>query len=69
MRMLRWMCGVTKLVKIRNEGDNKSGGNRKERPGTKVEVVCHYGHVIRREELYPTYEEWIDSIGAYLMHR
>ena len=38
MRMLRWMCGVTKLGKMRN-GDNESGGNHKESPGKEVEVV------------------------------
>ena len=42
MRMLRRMCGVTKLDKIRNEKnkrDNESGGNHKESTGKNVEVV------------------------------
>ena len=42
MRMPRWMCGVTKLDKIRNgknKRDNESGGNHKESTGKKVEVV------------------------------
>ena len=53
MRILRLMCGDTKLDNIRNErirGDNGSGGNRKESPGKEVEVV--HGHVMRREEHY-----------------
>ena len=50
MRMLRWMCGVTKLDKIRHEGI---------RGTTKVEEITKnvqeiwlnwYGHVMRREE-------------------
>ena len=43
MRMLRWMCGVTKLDKVRNE---------RIRGTKKVEEMRlkWYGHVIRREE-------------------
>ena len=50
MRMLRWMCGVTKLGKIRNErirGTTKVGEITK-----KVQEIRlkWYGHVMRREE-------------------
>ena len=51
MRMLRWMCGVTKLDKIRNErirGTTKVGEITNS-PGTKLKW---YGHVMRREEHY-----------------
>ena len=52
IRMLRWMCGVTKLDKIRNE---------RIRGTTKVGVITNkvlerrlqwYGHVMRREAHY-----------------
>ena len=39
MRMLRWMCAVTKLDNIKMKYENESGGNRKESPGKEVEVV------------------------------
>ena len=50
--MIRWMCGVTKLDKIRNErirGTTKVGEITK-----KVQEIRFkwYGHVMRREEHY-----------------
>ena len=57
MKMLRWKCGDTKLDKIISESirskDNKSGGNHKESPGKKVEVVWAWDEKIgtlRRKE-------------------
>ena len=52
MRMLRWMCGVTNLDKIRNErirGTTKVG-----KITNKVQErrLKWYGHVLRREEHY-----------------
>ena len=51
MRMLRWMCGVAKLLKISNERirGNESGRNRKESTG---KMMKWYGHVMRRDEHY-----------------
>ena len=55
MRMLRWMCGVTKLDKIRNErirGTTKVGDIRVE--GIDITFskrgLKWYGHVMRRNE-------------------
>ena len=50
MRMLRWMCGVTKLDKIRNErirGTTKVGEITKK---VQERRLKWYGHVMRREE-------------------
>ena len=52
MRMLRWMCGVTKLDKIRNErirGTTKVGEITKK---VQERGLKWYGHVMRREEHY-----------------
>ena len=50
--MLRWMCGVTKLDKMRNErirGTRKVGEITKKAQGR---ILKWYGHVMRREEHY-----------------
>ena len=52
MRMLRWMCGGTKLDKIRNErirGNTKVGEITKKVQERRLKC---YGHVVRREENY-----------------
>ena len=52
MRMLRWMCGVTKMDKIRNErirGTRKVGEITKK---VQERRLKWYGHVMRREEHY-----------------
>ena len=52
LRMLRWMCGVTKLDKIRNErirGTTKVGEITKKVQET---TLKWYGHVMRSEEHY-----------------
>ena len=52
MRMLRWMCEITKLDKIRNE---RIRGTTKVREITKKvhgRGLKWFGHVIRREEHY-----------------
>ena len=48
MRMLRWMCGVTKLDKIRNEiirGTTKVGEITKKEQERRLKW---YGHVMRK---------------------
>ena len=52
MRMLRWMSGVTKLDRIRNErirGTTKVGEISKKVQESRLK---EYGHVLRREEEY-----------------
>ena len=50
MRLLRWMCGVAKMDRIRNEiikGTRKVGETSK-----KVQESLWYGQVLRRDEEY-----------------
>ena len=50
IRLLRWMIGVTKLDRIRNErirGTMKVGERSKKVPESRSKW---YGHVLRREE-------------------
>ncbi len=52
MRMLRWMSGVTKLDRIRNErirGTTKVGEISKK---VQESMLKWYGHVLRREDEY-----------------
>ena len=52
MRMLRWMCGVTKLDKIRNErirGTTKVGEIKKK---VQERRLKWYGHMMKSEEHY-----------------
>ena len=52
MRMLRWMCGVTNLERIRNK--RIRGTSKVEEISKKVQErrLKWYGHVKRREEHY-----------------
>ena len=54
IRILQWMCGVTKLDKIINErirGTSKLGGITKK---VQERRLKRYGRVMRREEHYVT---------------
>ena len=54
MSMLRWMSGVTKMDRIRNERieDDESGRNIQESAGGKVEVV--WARIEKRRRIGPT---------------
>ena len=57
MRMLRWMSGVTKLYRIRNEiirGTMKVGEISKKVQESRLKW---YGHVLRREDEYVGMQE------------
>ncbi|XP_068250357.1 uncharacterized protein [Palaemon carinicauda] len=52
MRMFRWMCGVTRRDKIRNEVIRGTSGVRKLSDKTQESRLRWYGHVMRRDEQY-----------------
>ena len=63
MRMLLWMCGGTKLDKIRNErirGKTKVGEIRKK---VQERRLKWYGHVMRREENYVGRRVMVIQVG------
>ena len=63
MRMLRWMCGVTKLDKIRNErirGTTKVGETTKK---VQQRRLKWYGHVTRKEEHYVGRRAMVMKVG------
>lgn len=50
MRMLRWMCDITRIDKIRNERKRKSLKFASVTKTLKIERLTWYGHVIRQNE-------------------
>ena len=50
MRMLRWMCGVTKLDKIRNERIRRTMKVGEITKNVQERRLKWYWHVMRREE-------------------
>ena len=52
MRMLQWMCGVTKLDKIRNERIRRTTKVGEITKKVQERMLKWYGHVMRREEHY-----------------
>ena len=52
MRMLRWMSGVTKLDRIRNEGIRGTTKVREISKKVHESRLKWYGHVLRREDEY-----------------
>ncbi|XP_068233602.1 uncharacterized protein [Palaemon carinicauda] len=52
LRMLRWMCGVTRRDKIRNEVITGTTGVTKLSDKIQVSRLRCYGHIMRRDEQY-----------------
>ena len=52
MKMLRWMCGVTKLDRIRNERIRGTVMVTEISKKVQERRMQWYGHVMRREENY-----------------